>query len=91
MEGRHPIIGMKTRGPRRNPELDRYMFWITVSNPQGVRKVFYFEHKLGDDTDIVQDDPFIKQIVEYANVEVENEDIQKLISVMRCIIFQDPF
>ena len=91
MEERNPIISMKTHNPRRYPELDRYMFEITVSNVQGVCKVFYFEHKLGDDTDITQDIPFIKQIVEYAEVEVRNEGIQKLISVMRCRIFQDPF
>ncbi len=90
MEGKHPITDIKVQGPRRHPELDRYKFWITVSNPQGVCKVFYYEHRLDDDNDISKEDHFIKQIVEYADVEVGHEDIHELIYIMRCVIFQDP-
>lgn len=90
MEGKYPIIDIAIQGPRKHPELDRHKFWITVSNPQGAHKVFYFEHKLDDETDISKNDQFIKQIAEYADVDVGHEDINNLMYIMRCVIFQDP-
>ena len=88
-----PIVGMVVRGPRKYPELGRCEFWIVVSNPNGRCKSFYYKYEYDDDNDTSKTPhlmKFIKKIARYAGVGVEHEDIEELIYIMRCTIFEDP-
>ena len=76
------------RNFERFPE--KFCFQLTEDELENLRSQFVTSSLKKDNTDVSKENSFIREIAQNAGIDIEHEDINELIYIMNCAIFQDP-